>query len=89
MLTSATVSTPQVGTVVLDGMVYVTTAYDLPTPPDTSQRTPNANALRPSPLSSGNWGSTQNVCERCSGLQAVPSAGTSNARGTPKTTLVT
>ncbi len=36
MSTSATVSTPQVGTVVLDGMVYVTTAYDLPTPPDTS-----------------------------------------------------
>ena len=36
MSESSTVSTPQVGTVVVDGMVYVTTAYPLPSPPDTS-----------------------------------------------------
>ena len=28
--------TPQVGTVVADGFVYVTTAYELPPAPDTS-----------------------------------------------------
>src|SRR5262249_57521589 len=32
----STVHTPQVGTVVADGIVYVTTAYELPPAPDTS-----------------------------------------------------
>lgn len=32
----ATLPTPQVGTVIAEGMVYVTTAYALPPPPDTS-----------------------------------------------------
>jgi hypothetical protein len=36
MSESSTVSIPQVGTVVADGIVYVTTAYPLPPPPDTS-----------------------------------------------------
>jgi Uma2 family endonuclease len=31
-----TTAHPQVGTVVADGIVYVTTAYELPSPPDTS-----------------------------------------------------
>lgn len=36
MSESSTVSTPKVGTVVVDGMVYITMAYALPPPPDTS-----------------------------------------------------
>lgn len=36
MVDPITLPTPQVGTVIADGVVYVTTAYELPPPPDTS-----------------------------------------------------